>query len=142
MAKAGSIKLFINEFEFLSNGYSVKIVFDGIEFPSVEHAYLASKIDDPELRQKIEKTENHVKAKILVRKFPDKNNKITTMKTLLQQKFSVPELKDLLKNTKTLNLVNGNYYGDNVWGCILQHKKWQGQNLLGNLLMELRKTLN
>ncbi|MBE3085742.1 MAG: NADAR family protein, partial [Bacteroidetes bacterium] len=46
-----TIDSFTNSYFFLSNFYPCKILYDQIEFPSVEHAYQAMKCLDPASRK-------------------------------------------------------------------------------------------
>ena len=49
----GKINYFKNEHSFLSNFYPVQITIDDITYCSVEHAYVAMKTLDIEIRKKI-----------------------------------------------------------------------------------------
>lgn len=48
-----TIDKFDNEFAFLSNFYSSPIVYEGIEYPTVEHAFQAAKTFDFDQRKMI-----------------------------------------------------------------------------------------
>lgn len=59
-------------------------------------------------------------------------------------KFSQDEeLKQKLLNTGDIELVEGNYHGDRVWGMTFSQKtkSWIGDNRLGIVLMKLREDL-
>ena len=63
------------------------------------------------------------------------------MKEILRAKFSVPELKDMLKATGTAVLIEGNRWHDNRWGaCNCEKcKEKEHENHLGKILMEIRE---
>lgn len=63
--------------------------------------------------------------------------KVSIMKDLLKQKFSKSPLRKMLIQTNDSELVNGNTWGDTYWGVT----NGEGQNILGNLLMEVRSEL-
>ena len=60
------------------------------------------------------------------------------MEGLLRKKFSDPSLKNLLDNTKGIELVEGNTWKDTFWGVY----NGNGKNMLGKLLMKIRDTIN
>jgi ribA/ribD-fused uncharacterized protein len=64
--------------------------------------------------------------------------KFDLMHTLLQQKFAQPELRQALLDTGDAELIEGNTWGDRVWGCVLVKGQWVGKNQLGILLMRVR----
>lgn len=134
----------INEFQgifrFLSNFWPCKIVHGGIEFPSVEHAYQADKFKDREEAIKIAsmtpgQAKRYGKKAILPQDWD--SIKVKTMKRLLEIKFSDPDLRFKLIDTYPHELIEGNQWGDTFWGKC----NGQGQNILGNLLMEVRREI-
>jgi predicted NAD-dependent protein-ADP-ribosyltransferase YbiA (DUF1768 family) len=60
------------------------------------------------------------------------------MLELLRQKFSQPDLRKKLLDTDENELIEGNPWGDKVWGCVLYKGEWIGKNHLGKLLMQVR----
>jgi ribA/ribD-fused uncharacterized protein len=139
---------FIGEYEFLSNFHPVVIIFEGIRYASVEHAYVASKTMDKQFRKKIAKlTGNYAAlAKKMGRKCRVRPGweeiKLRLMRDFLTQKFTQEPLKTQLLQTGDQELIEGNYWHDNYWGeCICE--KCNGvvnsQNHLGKLLMEIRE---
>lgn len=66
--------------------------------------------------------------------------KIQTMREILEIKFSDPELKQLLLDTDDAELIEGNHWGDKIWG--VDSKTGEGENNLDKLLMELRTKLS
>lgn len=138
----------INRFEgvhrFLSNFYGCPIEFEGITYPSVEHAYVAAKTEDERTRQIIAGigTAREVKAygrKLKLR--PGWNEmRLQVMEDLVRQKFTVhPMLRQALIDTGDHELVEGNYWGDTFWGVDL--RTGIGHNHLGRILMKVRSEL-
>lgn len=135
-----AINSFAGEYRFLSNFYPASVMFEGIIYPSVEHAYQAAKTLDLSQRDQIWSM-TAAKAKRFGRKVtlrPDWDEvKIDIMKELLVDKFQHPHLRDWLRATGTEELTEGNWWGDTFWG-VCQGK---GENMLGKLLMEVRQEL-
>ena len=114
---------------------------DGIEYPSVEHAYQAAKTVDRRERAAIAKCATAGEAKKLGQKCairPDWDAvKIEIMRGLLKKKFSYRRLKKALLDTGEAYLEEGNNWGDSFWGVCNDI----GENHLGKLLMEIRDEL-
>ena len=135
-----TIDSFNHLYRFLSNFYpcSVFILGEGEKYPSVEHAYQASKTADVSERHRILHASTPGKAKklgqeVLLRSDWDKV-KLGIMRELLISKFQNKSLFAKLLNTGDAVLIEGNSWGDDFWGVCTQ----RGQNHLGELLMELR----
>lgn len=131
--------MFRGPYEFLSNFYPCKIMWEGIEYPSTEHAYQASKTLDENMRRVIAAAETPRRAKRLgksvsVRKDWDKV-KLGIMEGILRVKFSQPLFKLKLLNTGDTLLEEGNTWGDTFWGVC----NGIGENNLGILLMKIRE---
>lgn len=98
-----TIDTFTNEYRFLSNFYSSKVSYDGLEYPTVEHAYQSIKTIDKDMRLKIRNSKTAADAKKLGRKVELRkdweNIKFDVMLELLRQKFAIPELRQLLLGT-------------------------------------------
>jgi ribA/ribD-fused uncharacterized protein len=143
------IKAFGKQYAFLSNFYQVSVNFEGTIYPTVEHAYQASKSFDDTYRKRISFIPGNKAglAKIRgqnVKLRPDwEKVKVNIMKKLLYKKFMYPHLRNLLLQTQNEDLEEGNYHNDNFWGnCRCKKcKDIPGQNMLGKLLMEIRKEL-
>lgn len=136
----GNLGPFKGELRFLSNFYPVDIEFDGLVYPSVEHAYVAAKTLDPFLRSCISDVPTPGQVKRMGRDIalrPDWDEvKVRIMDTLITKKFENPELRKKLLDTGDLNLVEFNEWGDTFWGVC--SKTGKGRNTLGILLMNLR----
>lgn len=138
------IKEFKGETRWLSNFAYVKIVLDGIEYPTTEHAYMSAKCEDAIWKKICSNTTiTAPQIKYLSRtvKLVDNWNdiKLDVMRECVKQKFSQQPYKDMLIATGDQELQEGNYWGDVIWGIDL--KTGEGQNLLGKLIMEFRATL-
>jgi ribA/ribD-fused uncharacterized protein len=137
------IDRFDGSFEFLSNFSPAQVTFNGLEFPTVEHAYQAAKTDISALWLEIQKARTPGVAKRMGRIVPlrpewsDPKFRIETMRSLLKQKFANPSLQKKLLMTGDEQLVEGNNWGDTFWGVC----KGVGENNLGKLLMEIREEL-
>lgn len=135
------INQFRGQYSFLSNFHPCKVVFEGVEYSSSEHAYMAAKTTHPDGREWIRSQPTAAQAKAegrnLVLRDGWEGMKYAIMVQILMAKFSEPVLKDKLLATGDYELIEGNWWGDKVWGVCL--KSNQGQNLLGKALMEVRK---
>ncbi len=63
--------------------------------------------------------------------------RVEVMINLLIQKFSLPEFREKLRDTKDLYLIEGNTWEDTLWGVC----DGKGKNLLGRALMNLRSKI-
>lgn len=139
-----TINKFDGEFAFLSNFYPSEIEYEGIKFPTVEHAFQAAKTLSHYERQMISEAGTPGSAKAMGRKVQLRSNweeiKDDIMKICLKQKFKHSILCRLLLSTGNAELIEGNYWHDNHFGnCYCEKcKNIIGQNILGKLLMEIR----
>lgn len=139
------IEKFHGDHRFLSNFHPSPIVFEGIEFPTVEHAFQAAKSNDPATRRKIAEKETPGKAKRaggrrgIVKDFDFQAwevKKIAVMEALCRLKFADPQLRALLEATGDQELQEGNNWNDTFWGVSL--RTGNGKNNLGKILMRIR----
>lgn len=139
----------INDFHkdhyFLSNFYSSPLYYDGMLYPTVEHAFQAAKMVNYSDRLAIQNAEGPNIAKRLGRRGLMRSDwesvKVDVMRKCLQYKFLLnPELRSKLKATAPHQLVEGNTWHDNCWGDCSCPKCANiiGTNHLGKLLMEIR----
>jgi hypothetical protein len=143
------IDKFDGKYRFLSNFYPCKIEHQGITYPSVEHYYVAMKVNDEQLingkyytpgdfREMI----SRVKEAALVKKIGNKiklrsdwdNKKLDVMNWAIREKFKDENLKELLLGTGDQELIEGNFWKDFFWGVC----NGRGQNHLGKILMIVR----
>lgn len=128
---------------FLSNFYMVPVRYDGIFYPSSEHAYQAAKFRLEDTRVKISKFKKPFAAKHYARfhKKPEERveffDKLHVMECVLKAKFSNISLARRLESTYPRALVEGNTWGDTYWGV----SNGYGDNHLGKLLMKVRDKL-
>lgn len=139
------IHQFRGEFAFLSNFWWAPVHFDGLIFPTAEHAYQAAKTLDPTEREWIRTMRTPGIAKragrtVTLRPFWN-DIRIAAMDVILHAKFFDLELRRKLIATHPRRLIEGNYWGDTFWGCVAVDGKLKGENHLGKLLMQLRKEL-
>lgn len=145
------IDSFRDRYDFLSNAFAAPISlgktpsdpnYDGIVYPTVEHAYQASKTNVLTERQDIALAVSAQDAKRLGQKvtlIQDwDNNKVGVMEDLVRTKFQTHiDLKIKLLMTGTEELVQGNSR-DTFWGVNLDMR---GYNYLGNILMDIREEI-
>jgi ribA/ribD-fused uncharacterized protein len=137
-----TIAAFNGEFRWLSNFWPVSITCaDGITYPSSEHAYMASKTLDMNIRREVATLKTAGDAKRFGRKIKLRADweevKRNEMLLVLRLKFQDPLLRIKLINTGDARLIEGNTWGDTYWGVC----NGQGQNVLGQLLMLVRSEL-
>lgn len=135
------IEHFDGEYRFLSNFWPAKVVLDGMEYATTEHAYQAAKTLDMNVRKEIQAAKYPNKAKKLGQKVALREDwegvKLSVMEDLLRQKFQDPELKKALLDTGDAELIEGNFWHDTFWG-VCDNK---GKNQLGRLLMKIRSEI-
>ena len=142
--KENNVKIidsFHGEYAFLSNYYDSPIFYDGILYPTVEHAFQAAKTTVFIQRIIIANKKTPGQAKCAGRKVTLRDNwddiKLYIMKELIILKFTNPKLKSALLNTKDAELIERNTWNDTYWGSC----NGIGENHLGKILMEVREML-
>src|SRR3990167_3995933 len=134
-------------YTWLSNFHPITIRYEGLEYPSVEHAYQHAKIEGIIGKELF--TSRHISAgtvkelSISLQKdgvIPKDwdERKVDVMVELLLQKFSNPELAQKLLDTGDKVLIEGNDWGDTFWGQV----DGKGNNMLGRILMTIRDRLH
>jgi ribA/ribD-fused uncharacterized protein len=135
------IDSFENEFAFLSNFYPSKICYEGIEYPTVEHAFQAAKTFDFEQRVAIAAAPTPGKAKRMGRRVSLRQDweevKDSIMEELVRRKFKDKHLALLLWSTGEKELIEGNWWNDTYWGVC----NGVGRNQLGKTLMKIREEI-
>ncbi len=140
------ITTFQENHRFLSNFWPCTIVWEGLVYPSLEHAYAASRTDDPSAKMMIQSCPTPGEAKEWLAAHDMKPavtwsipKKLQVMKELLFLKFGgrEPLLTRALMSTGNAELIEGNTWNDTFWGVC----NGTGENNLGKLLMKVRETL-
>jgi len=141
-----SIGPFIKDWKWLSNFYEAEVTFEEKAYPTVEHAYQASKTRDFEERELIRQLKTPGEAKQYGRKVKLRGDwvyiRLSVMKGLLKQKFILESmLGRKLEKTGEMELIEFNAWHDNYWGwCMCNECKRKTKfNRLGQLLMDVRK---
>lgn len=135
------IDSFRGEYFFLSNFCEVPVMYDGITYLNNEAAFQAQKTLNKEQRLDFA-TLNPSQAKKKGRSVslrPDwEEIKINVMYEICKAKFIQNEnLKRSLLNTGNAELIEGNNWGDKIWGQV----NGIGENNLGKILMKIREEL-
>ncbi|AGH32005.1 GTP cyclohydrolase II [Vibrio phage PWH3a-P1] len=143
-------KGFREEYSFLSNFayFETPMKYGGLTFPSNEHFYQAMKFSKDSVRRVeisnhpskgLKKYVNSLKSEW--RKDWD-SVKLDVMLYGLRYKFSEynPILRQKLIDTKGVELIEYNWWGDKFFGVCL--KTGEGENHLGKLLMQVREEIS
>ena len=140
------ITSFHGPYRFLSNFWMCTVTYEGITFPSSEHAYQAAKTLNINARKSISNCRTAGDSKRegnkLTRRPDWEEVKYQVMLDILTDKFKREPIRSWLKNTGKVGLTEFNTWHDLIWGvCACSKCKNQGQNLLGKALMEVRSKL-
>jgi N-glycosidase YbiA len=133
------ITSFSGDYAFLSNFYPAATPYEGVVYPSSEHAFQAAKTLDMEERHRLASLSTPGKAKRAGRRVALRRDweqiKIAIMTAIVRAKFQHnEELAQKLAATADAELVEGNQHRDRFWGVC----KGEGQNWLGRILMAVR----
>lgn len=145
--------------EEFSNWYPSKFIVDGISYWCVEQYMMAQKaklFDDYETLSEIMQSKYQKEIKALGRKVHNFDSKIwdeNKEKIVYEGNFAKfsqnPNLRQKLLDTKDAILAEASPF-DKIWGIGLSERdgviiynpnNWQGENLLGFILMKVRKEL-
>lgn len=139
------IDSFRGYYGFLSNFSKYSTAYDGVVYPTSEHAYQAAKTLYLEERKAFLDFDSPRDAKKLGQTVSKRSDwesvKYGVMKQILYDKFSRHhEIRQRLLSTGESELVEGNTWHDNTWGNCSCDRCFniEGKNLLGNALMEVR----
>ncbi len=132
------IDRFRGAYAFLSNFHHAPFQWQSQVWNTAEAAFQGQKTLHALERERIRKARSPAAAKRLGRRVdlrPDwEHVKDDVMRSILQAKFTLPELRDALLATGDAELVEGNDWGDTYWGVYCGH----GRNRLGQTLMRIR----
>ncbi len=140
------INEFKGDYRWLSNFEAVTIKLGEHIYPSVEHAYMSAKCDSSEWKlfcMDARNTAGDVKKKSREVKLVDNwdRYKFLVMQSCLEQKYEQEPFRSKLIKTGTQNIVEGNYFGDIIWGVDLKYTPNIGENHLGRMIMKIREDL-
>lgn len=137
----------------MAGGYPIKDP-QGKEWKSTEALFQALRFEDQEIREKIRAAKNGFAAKIVAKQHADKMKVSPLSDADLENMMDVLRFKiDQHPNLKAELLATGNQLivedvtarglgGRNgFWGAALKNGKWEGQNILGKMWMEVRMSL-
>lgn len=134
------IDKFVDEYDFLSNRFSCRFMWEGLEYGNAEAALQASKCVDMSIRKVFYAlSADRVAARggFIVPYEGWEAARPAIMKSILNAKFGQnPVLMRKLTDTGKRVLINGNNRHDTYWGVDLY--SWQGENRLGKILMDIR----
>eukprot|EP00611_Tribonema_gayanum_P015642 TRINITY_DN27519_c0_g1_i1.p1 TRINITY_DN27519_c0_g1~~TRINITY_DN27519_c0_g1_i1.p1 ORF type:complete len:281 (-),score=58.98 TRINITY_DN27519_c0_g1_i1:4-846(-) len=129
------------EYEYLSNLHRAKVYLPGDEepYPTVEHAFQASKTEDVQLRSEIRAAPTAIAAKKAARKIAVsdawRSRSEAIMEALVRDKFRRHDkYREQLLGTGAQLLAYVNEHNDKLWGVC----DGKGGNKLGLLLMRVR----
>lgn len=132
---------FKGDYLFLSNFYPAPLDIDGIHYLNSEAAFQAHKLADPQARKAFSALPPNA-AKMQGRKAalrPDwEDVKLDVMYKVCKAKFTQNKtLGKKLIGTGSQELIEGNTWGDKIWGQV----NGEGENNLGKILMKIRAEL-
>ena len=139
MSDSKKIRSFKGKYAFLSNFYPCIVEYEGISYPSSEHAYQATKSLDVEQRLSIAACPAPSDAKLFGRRLHLREDweevKISVMLAVVRDKFARncagEDIRELLLATGDAYLEEGNNHGDRFWGTV----EGEGRNELGKILI-------
>ena len=136
------IDAFIGDNYYLSNFYETPVCFDGITYQNNEAAFQAQKTQDVGKRTQFAylkpQDAKHAGRKLHLREDWE-TVKYDLMYQICKAKFlQHPDLAQKLLDTGNEELIEGNDWGDRIWGAV----DGNGQNHLGKILMRIRKELS
>lgn len=140
------ISRFREEYDWLSNFYSVPIFYKGTLYQSSEAAYMSQRNHSEEWKKfcadPFSKANLIKRQSKLIEDRPDwPQVKLQVMEEVLRIKFSVPYLREKLIATGNQNIQEGNDWKDQFWGIRFDMQPNYGENHLGRLIMKIRDEL-
>lgn len=143
------INNFSGEYAFLRDDFLVPVWYEGIWYPSAEHAYQASRTLYPKQKMLILECKTAIEAirisnsKAITFRAGWKELRFQTKKVIVKSKFKNKELAKKLVDTFPHQLINENMYHDNYWGnCKCKNCfNTRGKNKSGNILIAVRDVL-
>lgn len=142
MSDQNYIAGFFKEYRFLSNFHDAQAAYDGVVYPTSEHAFQAAKTFDLDEREAILNCQTPGESKKMGRSVKLRKDwekvKIPIMFNIVLDKFTRnEEIRKKLLETEDKILIEENNWGDKFWGQV----EGIGQNQLGKILMTVRSLL-
>lgn len=135
------IDKFRGKYYFLSNFYPSKVTWNGITYTNNESAFQSAKTKDLKKRLQFVNLDPSMakrKGRHIQLRGDWEKAKYDIMYDIVLAKFSQnEELRKKLIATKNETLIEGNTWGDKIWGKY----NGVGKNYLGKILMQVRKKL-
>lgn len=140
------INCFRGKYSFLSNFFTSAFVYKGHVYATAEHAFQAAKCSRFDEAKMIRESKTAQMAKIKGRSIKMRMDwetvKDSVMDEILREKFKNQTLKQMLLNTNSAKLIEGNTWHDLHWGiCKCAKCNGKGKNVLGETLMCIRADL-
>ena len=136
-----SVKGFFGDYRFLSNFHVADVWYEGILYPSTEHAYQAAKTLDINVRMDfLSLSCNKAKNKgqeIGLRENWDVIKYDVMFAVVFDKFFRHQDLREMLLSTGDKYLEETNHWGDIFWGYCDN----KGDNNLGKILMKVRDVI-
>ncbi|XP_044764571.1 riboflavin biosynthesis protein VVA0006-like [Coccinella septempunctata] len=141
------VRGFRGKHKFLSNFFKCEVEYEGVAYPTAEHAFQAAKTFDEVERKRILSSKNPVTAKRLGRKVTLRHDweevKVEIMTDILRRKFQNPHMKEQLLETGSGEIIEENKWHDKFWGkCICKRCGGVGKNNLGLVIQRIRSEIS
>jgi len=133
-----------NEYDNVFSNFNYSAIeINGVDYPTVEHAYQAQKTLDKDERIRIASLKAPVLAKKAGRNVEIRDDweevKYDVMVECLREKFKIKKFKEALLDTGEEEIAeDAREWNDCVWGL---GRSGKGQNLLGKALMQVREEI-
>lgn len=135
------IDSFRGKYYFLSNFYPSNVLWNGVAYNNNEAAFQSAKTKDETKRAEFANLDPRMakrKGRHIQLRGDWEKIKYDIMYQIVLAKFSQnKELKEKLIATKNETLIEGNTWGDRIWGKC----NGSGKNHLGKILMQVREEL-
>lgn len=136
-----TIDSFKGEYDFLSNRFSYRFVWQGLKYDNAEAAFQSSRCANERERKAFcdcSADKAALKGREVVPPADWENERLNIMESVLTAKFEQnPMLMKRLVETGSKLLINGNSKRETYWGVNLY--TWEGENQLGKLLTKIRE---
>ena len=133
-----------DEYGFLSNFCPAPTYFEGVMYPTSEHAYMASKTIYHKEREAILRAATpaeakHIGQQVTLRINWDEVKKSYMLAVVFDKFWRNKDLRNRLIATSHRYLEETNHWGDRYYG--VDYETREGKNVLGRILMDVRAIL-